>query len=63
MCRDHPDDFIFPFDLRGVQSREEAAEITGRSYLTEVVDQPYIDHEEIRELEVGDALQISQHFP
>ena len=51
-CRSNPDDFTFPFDLRGVRSREEAFAITGRPYLLEPTRDAYIDHREIRDLEV-----------
>lgn len=48
----NPDDFVFPFDLRGVKSREEAFAITGRPHLLEPTREAFIDHQEIRDLEL-----------
>lgn len=58
-CRSHPDDYTFCFDLRGIQSREEAYAITGRPPdNVEQEQSAYIKRDEIRDLEV----QISAPF-
>lgn len=56
LYRSNPDDFVFPFDLRGVTTREEAFAITGRPFLLKPTRDAYIDHQEIRDLEVKHAI-------
>ena len=52
-CSDPPDDFVFPFDLRGITCLEEAYAITGRPIDgLQGAERPYLDHREIRDMEV-----------
>lgn len=58
-CRVRPNDYIFPFDLRGVKSREEVFEITGRPWMLETPVESYLDGEELREIEVRTYMERS----